>query len=218
MPISTFSAHCWWTAWSWCTHPTAIPAAYDLQVWYGKDYDRLVLKAERSGDHGRLQDASSELLWAHAVAAYWYAQLGVRYDSGVDPGQGWLAFGLQGLAPYWFELDTTAYIADVGRSALRLKIEYELLFTQKLILQLASKPISMARAILSVRWVRGFQISVWDCRCGMRFGASSRPTSELSGPVSVAARQMLRRPLVKMPRQHNLSRVCVYGSEQRLPC
>lgn len=110
-------------------------AAYDLQAWYGKDYDRLVFKAEGTADNGKLQDASTELLWGHAVAIYWDAQLGVRYDSGVDPGQGWLAFGLQGLAPYWFELDTTAYIGDAGRTALRLKAEYELLITQKLILQ-----------------------------------------------------------------------------------
>jgi copper resistance protein B len=110
-------------------------AAYDLQAWYGKDYDRLVFKAEGTADNGTLQDASTELLWGHAVAAYWDAQLGVRYDSGVDPSRGWLALGLQGLAPYWFELDTTAYFGDAGRSALRLKAEYELLFTQKLILQ-----------------------------------------------------------------------------------
>jgi copper resistance protein B len=88
-----------------------------------------------AADNGTLQDASTELLWGHAVAAYWDAQLGVRYDSGVDPSRGWLALGLQGLAPYWFELDTTAYFGDAGRSALRLKAEYELLFTQKLILQ-----------------------------------------------------------------------------------
>jgi len=109
--------------------------AYDLQARYGRDYDRLVLKAEGHADDGRLEEASSELFWSHAVATFWDAQLGVRYDHGEDPGRGWLAFGVQGLAPYWFEIDATAYAGDEGRTALRLEAEYELLITQRLILQ-----------------------------------------------------------------------------------
>ncbi len=69
------------------------------------------------------------------MAPYWDTQLGVRYDSGVGPDRGWLAFGIQGLAPYWFEVDATAYVGGNGRSALRLGAEYELLLTQRLILQ-----------------------------------------------------------------------------------
>jgi copper resistance protein B len=110
-------------------------AAYDLQGWFGRDYNRVALKAEGEVNDGRLQEARTELLWGHAVAAYWNTQLGVRYDSGIGPGRGWLAFGLQGLAPYWFEVDTAVYISEAGHTALRLDVEYELLLTQKLILQ-----------------------------------------------------------------------------------
>lgn len=109
--------------------------AYELQAWYGRDYDRAVLKAEGDIDGGELQEARSELLWSHAVASYWDAQLGMRYDSGVDPDRGWLAFGVQGLAPYWFEVDAAGYVSDAGHSALRLSAEYDLLLTQRLILQ-----------------------------------------------------------------------------------
>lgn len=108
--------------------------AYDLQAWYGGDFDRAVLKAEGDADNGRLQDGRTEVLWGHAVSPFWDTQLGLRYDNGVDPDRGWLAFGIQGLAPYWFELDVSGYVGDAGRSALRLSAEYELLFTQKLIL------------------------------------------------------------------------------------
>lgn len=109
--------------------------AYDAQAWFGRDYERLVLKAEGDWARGRLQEARTEALWGHALAPYWDTQLGVRYDNGVGPDRGWLAFGMQGLAPYWFEVDATAYVGGSGRSALRLAAEYELLLTQRLILQ-----------------------------------------------------------------------------------
>lgn len=110
-------------------------AAYDAQAWFGRYYNRLVLKAEGDIADGELKDASTELLWGHAIATFWDTQAGVRYDSGDGPDRSWLAFGLQGLAPYWFEIDATAYVGDNGRTALRLQAEYELLLTQKLILQ-----------------------------------------------------------------------------------
>ena len=74
-------------------------------------------------------------MWGHAISTYWNTQLGVRHDSGVAPGRNWLAVGVQGIAPYWFAVDATAYVGDQGRTALRLGAEYELLLTQKLILQ-----------------------------------------------------------------------------------
>lgn len=110
-------------------------ATYDLQGWYGRYYDRAVIKAEGDYDNGKLESSNTELLWSHAVSAYWDAQLGARYESGDGPNRGWLAVGMQGLAPYWFELDVTAYVGDSGRTALGLEAVYELLFTQKLILQ-----------------------------------------------------------------------------------
>ena len=108
---------------------------YDLQAWYGRTYNRVVLKAEGEVDDGRFEEARTELLWGRAVAVFWDTQLGVRYDSGAGSNQSWLAFGVQGLAPYWFNVDAAAYLGKEGRSALRLDAEYDLLLTQKLILQ-----------------------------------------------------------------------------------
>lgn len=109
--------------------------AYDLQAWFGRDYDRAVLKAEGNYSAGALTETSTELLWSHAVSSFWNRELGVRYDGGQGPGRTWLAFGFQGLAPYWFEVDATAYVGEGGNTALGLEAEYETLFTQKWILQ-----------------------------------------------------------------------------------
>lgn len=109
--------------------------AYDAQAWFGRDYDRLVIKAEGDYARDKFEEARTELLWGHAVANYWDAQFGVRFDSGEGPDRTWLALGVQGLAPYWFEVDATAYVGNEGRSALRLEAEYELLLTQRVVLQ-----------------------------------------------------------------------------------
>jgi copper resistance protein B len=59
----------------------------------------------------------------------------VRHDLGVGPQRNWLAFGVQGLAPYWFELQATGYASSQGRLAARLRAEYTVRFTQRLMLQ-----------------------------------------------------------------------------------
>ncbi len=109
---------------------------FDLQGWYGTTYDRFVVKLEGDIADGRLEESQTDLLWGHALNAYFDTQLGVRLDQ-YDEGRNrqWLAIGVQGLAPYWFELDATAYLGDGGRTALAIEAEYELLLTQKLILQ-----------------------------------------------------------------------------------
>ena len=109
--------------------------AYDVIARFGRDYNKLVLKAEGEVAGGKLTEARTEALWSHAFATFWDAHLGLRQDSGIGPGRTWLAFGVQGLAPYWFEIDATAYVGRNGRTALRLGAEYELLITQKLIVQ-----------------------------------------------------------------------------------
>jgi copper resistance protein B len=109
--------------------------ALDAQAWFGRSYDRAVLKLEGERAGGRLHEARGELLWSHAVAAYWDGQLGLRHDGGEGPDRSWLALGVQGLAPYWFEVDAALYLGAHGRTALRAEAEYELLLTQRLILQ-----------------------------------------------------------------------------------
>ncbi len=109
---------------------------FDLQGWYGTTYDRFVVKAEGDINSGRLEESQTDLLWGHAISAYFDTQLGVRLDQ-YEAGRNrqWLAIGVQGLAPYWFELDVTGYLGDGGRTALAIEAEYELLLTQTLILQ-----------------------------------------------------------------------------------
>jgi copper resistance protein B len=124
---------------------------WEAEAWIGHDFNKLWLRTEGERGSG-VTDARIEAFWDHAFASYWDWQLGVRHDFGSGPQpplsaihglrgtwaparRGWAAFGVQGLAPYWFEIEATAYVGDSGRTALRFRAEYELLLTQRLILQ-----------------------------------------------------------------------------------
>jgi len=140
-------------------------ATYDLQAWFGRDYDRAVLKAEGDVINGKLEEADTELLWGHAVTTFWNTQLGVRYDSKQQgPDRTWLALGMQGLAPYWFEVDATAYVGEQGRLGFNLESEYELLLTQKLILQ----PRIEVDVYSEPDAARGLGAGVSDAAAGLR--------------------------------------------------
>ena len=110
--------------------------SYEAQAWFGNAYNKLVIKTEGEVAKGRVHEARNELLWGRAVSTYFDTQLGVRNDAGSGrPSRNWLAFGIQGLSPYWFAVEATGYVSQNGRFAARLAAEYELLLTQRLILQ-----------------------------------------------------------------------------------
>jgi len=109
--------------------------AWSARIAYGGDADRAWLRSEGERLRGRTGHADVELLWGHAIAPYWDTQVGVRHDFGTGPDRNWAAFGVQGLAPYWFEVGATAYLGEQGRTALRGEVEYEGLLTQRLVLQ-----------------------------------------------------------------------------------
>ncbi|MDE1884562.1 MAG: copper resistance protein B [Xanthomonadaceae bacterium] len=109
--------------------------ALEAQAWYGNDANKLWLKVEGERSGGRLQNVRTEALWDRPLAAYWDTQLGVRNDFGVGPDRTWAAFGVHGLAPYWFEVDAAFYIGQAGRTALRFESTYELRWTQRVILE-----------------------------------------------------------------------------------
>jgi copper resistance protein B len=109
--------------------------AWDAQGWYGGDYNKLWVKTEGARIDGNTLDASVEVLADRVIARWWDAQAGIRQDFGRGPARTWAALGLQGLAPYWLDAEVTFYVGDEGRTAARLKGDYDLLLTQRLILQ-----------------------------------------------------------------------------------
>ena len=109
--------------------------AWEGSAYAGHDRGRLWLRSHGEREQGHDAHASVEVLWGRPVDAWWDLVAGVRQDIGEGPDRSWLALGVQGLAPYKFEISATAYLGDGGRSAASLEAEYEVLLTNKLILQ-----------------------------------------------------------------------------------
>ena len=103
--------------------------------WVGKDRDRLWFRTEGESESGRLESAELHLLYGRAISPWWDVVAGVRQDLRPGDPQTWAAFGVQGLAPYWFEIEATAYVGGSGRTRFTFETEYELLLTNRLILQ-----------------------------------------------------------------------------------
>ena len=107
----------------------------DTNGWIGGDLNRFRFRAEGESAGGDLHAAEAHALYGRALARWWDVVAGVRQDLEPGPARTWAAVGIQGLAPYWFEVEATAYIGESARTHVRLQVEYELLLTNRLILQ-----------------------------------------------------------------------------------
>ena len=110
---------------------------WDVQGWSGGDINRFWWKAEGEGDFGDgLEEAELQALYSRALTPFWDVQAGVRQDfrpDGEDTTH--LVLGLQGLAPYWWEIDAAAFLSTEGDLTARVEAEYDQRITQRLILQ-----------------------------------------------------------------------------------
>lgn len=112
---------------------------WDFKGWIGGDTDRLWLSSEGERSGGKLHEAEVQALWGRSISPWWDAVGGVRHDFKPGSSQTWAAFGLQGMALYNFEASAMVFAGENGQTAARLKGEYDILFTNRLILQPAAE-------------------------------------------------------------------------------
>jgi copper resistance protein B len=110
--------------------------AWDVQAWYGGDIHKIWLKSEGEGSFGeRAEHVEVQALYSRALDPWFNLQAGVRHDFRPDPERTYAVLGLQGLAPYWFEVEGALFLSDKGDLSARFEAEYDQRLTQKLILQ-----------------------------------------------------------------------------------
>jgi copper resistance protein B len=109
--------------------------AWDIDAWLGGDINRLRVRSEGERVDGRTDKAELQALWSHAISPWWEVVLGARQDFKPGSAQTWAVLGIQGTPLYGLETEATAYLGENSQSALRLKAEYDLLLTHRLVLQ-----------------------------------------------------------------------------------
>jgi copper resistance protein B len=110
---------------------------WDGEGWYGGNLNRAWVKAEGNldTDTGTLEDAEAQLLYSHAVSTFFDLQAGVRQDFAPGPSRDWAVFGVEGLALFFWNIGAFAFVDDDGHAGARFQGYYDLLLTQRLILQ-----------------------------------------------------------------------------------
>lgn len=108
---------------------------WEGQAWFGTDLNRLWLRSEGERSGGTTEAADLEVLYGRSIARWWDVVAGVRHDFKPGASQDFAAIGIIGLAPQKFEVEATAYIGERGQTAARFEAEYDLLLTNRLILQ-----------------------------------------------------------------------------------
>ena len=107
---------------------------WEGSFWIGYDLNKLYLYSDGEATADGLETSQNELVYSRAIAPFWDAQVGLVYDKNTDASRTWGEVAISGLAPYYFETRAALLFNAEGNIGLRLDAEYEILFTQKLIL------------------------------------------------------------------------------------
>ena len=111
---------------------------WDGSGWIGTDFDRLWWSTEGDMLEGSVRHAEVRALYGHYFRRFWDVVVGYRQD--IEPtAQGYLAFGVTGLAPYWFEVGAFGFLSQEGRPSLRLEADTDLFLTQRAVLTLGAE-------------------------------------------------------------------------------
>lgn len=109
--------------------------AWRGEAWVGKYEHRLLLKTRGERTSDTTEEFELQLLYNQAIAPFWDLQYGWRGDFQPADERSWFALGFEGLAPGFIESELTAFAGGSGRTAARARFAYDLLFTQRLILE-----------------------------------------------------------------------------------
>ncbi|MHB1204266.1 MAG: copper resistance protein B [Rhodospirillaceae bacterium] len=109
---------------------------WEGEAWYGGDIHRLVVKTEGEGVFGGNADAAeAQALYSRAIGPYFNLQAGVRHDFAPGPARTYATVGVEGLAPYWLEVNAALFLSEKGDIQARVESYYDITVTQRLVLQ-----------------------------------------------------------------------------------
>lgn len=119
----------------WQLYDDTNGANWDTKAWIGGDLNRIWIHSEGASEKDRLEEAEVHVTYGRSFSRWWDVVAGVRHDVRPGPGQTWGTVGIQGLAPQFFDIQATLYVGESATTLARFEAEYELLLTNRLVLQ-----------------------------------------------------------------------------------
>lgn len=110
------------------------PKVWAVDAWVGKDLEKIWIKTEGEKLNGKITEAELQVLYSKTTTPFWDLQYGIKKDFKPTPSRTWGVIAAKGLAPYLLEVDASLFVGESGRTAVRLDLEYEYMFSQKLVL------------------------------------------------------------------------------------
>ncbi|MBS0193032.1 MAG: copper resistance protein B [Proteobacteria bacterium] len=108
---------------------------WETQAWFGTDMDRLWLRSEGERRNERTEAADVEVLYGRHIATWWDGVVGIRHDLRPGSSQDFAAIGVIGTAPCKIDVAATVYIGASGQTSARIEAHYDVLLSNRLILQ-----------------------------------------------------------------------------------
>lgn len=114
---------------------------WDIEGWYGGDYNRLWFKSEGQKDTAFKADYDMDfqLLYGRFIQKYYDLQMGGRVETQSFKGRNVTrslgVIGIEGLVPYNYEFESALFIDQDGAVSARLSLTKDMLLTQRWILQ-----------------------------------------------------------------------------------
>jgi copper resistance protein B len=106
------------------------------ESWYGGDVDRAVFAWSGEGVFGESPESiEANAYWRHAIGPWFNLQVGARHDFRPDPERTYALLGIQGLAPYWIEVEAQAFVSEKGDVHLRGTAMHDMRITQRLVFE-----------------------------------------------------------------------------------
>ena len=112
-------------------------ARWDMEAFVGGDYDKFFLKSEGfyDGKTRKLEEGQVQLLYLRLISYYFDAQFGIRQDFSAKSNRTYATIGVEGLVPFFIEIDADLYISQKGEVSAALTAFHDVLITNRLILQ-----------------------------------------------------------------------------------
>jgi copper resistance protein B len=148
---------------------------FEGHAWIGDSYNRFLLRSEIEIIEDTLDVAEIDLLHSRAISPFWDLRLGVRREVRDEGHRNWASIGLAGLAPYWFEIDASLFVGEGGNTLLDIEAEYDLLLTQRLVMQPRLDVHTYGKTDTTMRQGEGLSLVKWGFRLRYEFDRQFAP-------------------------------------------